>query len=71
LRGEDGGVFAGALEPESVEFVCAVAAAVKIEKIKMTRKILFMIDLTTLESILSGLLLLERFRSSFVHFPEA
>jgi hypothetical protein len=30
-----------------------------------------MIDLTTLESTLSGLLLLERFRSSFVHFPEA
>ena len=46
-----------ALPPQARrELVCAAAAAAKIENTKTERKILFMLDLTTLELILSDLL---------------
>lgn len=47
-----------ALESAGVdELVCAAAAAANIENTKIARKILFMLDLTTLDLILSDLIL--------------
>jgi hypothetical protein len=59
------------LDSDRDGLVCAAAAAAKSETNKTARKILFMLDLMMLELILSDSLLLERFYSSFVHFPEA
>jgi hypothetical protein len=77
LRAEDGEDLDGALESAAWdelpwdEVVCAAAATAKMENTKIARKILFMLDLTTLELILPDSVLLERFCSSFLHFPEA
>jgi hypothetical protein len=77
LRAEDGDDLDGALESASWdgldgdELLCAAATAAKIENTKTARKILFMLDLTTLELILPDSVLLERFCLSLVHFPEA